>query len=87
MTPREEVLKKDLDIINQTGIFSPITLERQDYHDEYSPERTDPCPDFFGQYSLMCNGDRINYEPLPLDTIDEIICCIFNLIKYGKANS
>lgn len=83
----KESLEEDLKQINNMKVFAPITLVEQDYHNDYSPERTDPCPDFFGQYSLMCNGDKINYEPLPLDVIDEIVCCIYNLAKYGKINS
>lgn len=27
-------------------------LDWQDFHDEYSPERTDPCPDYYGYFSI-----------------------------------
>ena len=29
-----------------------LYIDIQLYHDEYSPERTDPCPDFYGFLSL-----------------------------------
>ena len=31
---------------------SELYIDIQLYHDEYSPERTDPCPDFYGFLSL-----------------------------------
>lgn len=27
-------------------------LDWQDFHDEYSPERTDPCPDYYAYFSI-----------------------------------
>lgn len=31
-------------------------LDWQDFHDEYSPERTDPCPDYYGYFSIRENS-------------------------------
>ena len=31
-------------------------LDWQDFHNEYSPERTDPCPDYYGYFSIRENS-------------------------------
>lgn len=41
----------DIEEINSiTG--KEFFIHYQDWHDEYSPERTDPCPDYYGCFSI-----------------------------------
>ena len=62
-----------------------LYIDRQDYHNEYSPERTDPCPDYFGYYSLIDKetgesiGDKMRIEDLDLAIylISEYDCLCF----------
>lgn len=51
----------------------------QDYHDEYSPERTDPCPDYYGCYRLIKNNDFIGLE-MTLEELDNAICILSDFI-------
>lgn len=46
-----------LSIISDINELNEMTgkdffLDWQDFHDEYSPERTDPCPDYYGYFSI-----------------------------------
>ena len=53
-------LLDDLEIINSQHNTN-IELHQVDKHTEWSPERTDPCPDYYGMYYL--------YIPEPKETI------------------
>ena len=53
-----------LDDINEYIREDKLYVDWQEYHNEYSCERTDPCPDFYGCYRLKfekianeCVGD------------------------------
>ena len=39
--------------------YDKIYIEYQDYHNEYSPERTDPCPDYYGTYKIYSEGNQM----------------------------
>lgn len=58
-----------------------LYIDWQDWHNEYSSERVDPCPDYYGYYTLR-------FEHLPFDTIggemniDELDNALFILISY-----
>ena len=58
-------LLNDLKDINQYE-EDKLYIDWQDYHDSYSPERTDPCPDFYGYYT-------IRFEKKPNDTIGDVM--------------
>lgn len=73
-------LLDDLDDINKYHKDNKLYIDWQDYHDEYSCERTDPCPDFYGYYSLK-------FENLPNETVgtvmtindlDSTLCILFS---------
>ena len=55
-----------------------LEIHWQDWHDEYSPERTDPCPDYYGTYGMKWAGcdEWINHE-LTLDELDNHICTLY----------
>ena len=76
----EDTLDYELEEINSfnKGIF---TLHWQDYHDEYSPERTDPCPDFYGMYYIRKNNNRVMYVPVTLQEVDEYLFFLWSILK------
>ena len=79
------LLDYDLQEINSfnKGIF---TLHWQDYHDEYSPERTDPCPDFYGMYDIRKDGKRVMYIPVTLVEVDEYLFFLLEVLKNSLEN-
>lgn len=73
-------LLDDLDDINKYHNDNKLYIDWQDWHDEYSCERTDPCPDFYGYYS-------VRFENLPNETVgnvmtindlDSTLCILFS---------
>lgn len=59
------------------GADKDVWLDWQDYHDEYSPERTDPCPDYYGYYAIMQkskDGLEVICDKMPLKDIDWLVC-------------
>ena len=57
--------------------------DNQEYHDEYSPERTDPCPDFIGTYTLRLIKDPYNKIGINmnLDELDTVLCTLCNFVE------
>lgn len=76
----EDILDYELEEINSfnKGVF---TLHWQEYHDEYSPERTDPCPDFYGMYYIRKNNNRVMYLPVTLQEVDEYLFFLWSILK------
>ena len=69
-------------IINDLDREYAIEIRYQDWHDDYSPERTYPCPDFYGYYSLveMRTKEWIG-DPMTLNELDGRLCAIINLLE------
>lgn len=87
-TSREQELLKallvDLKDINNTKYREEIYIDWQDWHNEYSPERTDPCPDYYGYYTIRDASDPYNIlgVEMTLDDLDANLCLLHNyLIK------
>jgi hypothetical protein len=74
-------LLQDLEEINHNlPLHSPnLELEWIDTHTEYSPERTDPCPDYYGMYRIWKGNDYIGVE-MDLDTLDSALCLLYNFV-------
>lgn len=77
-----KALLSDLEFINNHSC-NKIFINWIDHHTEYSPEWTDPCPDFYGTYSLIrsTTKDRLGVE-MDLDTLDIALCLLNNYIIY-----
>ena len=74
-------LLEDLKEINR-HTDKMIFIEYQDWHDEYSPERTDPCPDYYGTYALMNGlGEKIGVN-MDTDELDTVICSLVEFMEH-----
>ena len=59
-----------------------LNIYWQDWHNEYSPERTDPCPDYYGYYRICSNkGHQIGVE-MTLEELDNAIMIISDTLEY-----
>jgi hypothetical protein len=56
-----------------------LYLDWIDTHTEYSPERVDPCPDYYGMYRIWRGDDYIGVE-MDLDTLDSALCLLYNFV-------
>jgi len=82
MTLKE--LLTDLEFINHNSI-NKLFINWIDCHTEYSPERTDPCPDFYGMYELRLEDDpreSIGVE-MTLDELDMVICTLSDFKEHA----
>lgn len=76
-------LLEDMDELNgiigkNNGRKTTFYIDYQDYHDEYSPERVDPCPDYYGMYGIVdANGELIGFR----ESINELDCTMCTLIE------
>ena len=70
-------------LINQNKSYKQLYLDWQDYHNEYSPERIDPCPDYYGLFTLRF--EKNPYETVGDEmTIHEIENALFVLINFEE---
>lgn len=74
-------LLDDLDYMNQKS-KSELFIDWQDYHDEYSQERTDPCPDYYGMYTIRSIEQPYEILGVEMDIhdLDNSICLLYNYI-------
>lgn len=81
-----ESLLIDLEELNQLledngEAYRKLYIDYQDYHNEYSPERTDPCPDYYGLFSLRF--EKNPYETVgDMMTLNELDNALFVLINF-----
>lgn len=67
--------------INRHG-KAKLYLNFIDEHTKYSPERVDPCPDYYGMYQLIVEDDprvTIGVE-MTLKELDLAMCVLCNYI-------
>ena len=70
----------DLEEINHSlslHIFD-ICIDWIDKHTEYSPERTDPCPDYYGMYRLWQGNKTLGVE-MDLETLDYVLAVLSDI--------
>lgn len=90
-----ESLLKDLDSANNKVADAKLFIDWQDFHDTYSPERVDPCPDYYGCYRLMTENEKLYKEKfgyvdctlserLPLADFESVLYAITELIDFIK---
>jgi hypothetical protein len=88
--PLVVALLNDLAEINHNlPLHSPnLELEWIDTHTEYSPERVDPCPDYYGYYRLKFQKKRDGCvgDVMTIDELDNALCILFsyNFLLYGE---
>jgi len=51
------MLLDDLNVVNEMG-NKELYIDIQKHHNEYSPERVDPCPDYYNFYTLRFVKDE-----------------------------
>lgn len=82
-------LLKDIDSLNRTiqgSLYKKdeVYISYQDYHDEYSPERVDPCPDYYGYYTLVLANDNSQNTlgfPCKINELDHRICVLIEFVE------
>ena len=75
-------LLDELDYINKCSDFQKLDLYWENEHTEYSVERTDPCPDYYGSYIFISciTGDSVGIN-MTADELDSAVCLLYDFIS------
>lgn len=73
------------DLLKDKGeSYRQIYINYEDKHTEYSPERVDPCPDYYGMFTLRF--EKNPYETvgdiMTLNELDSAICILINFTEF-----
>ena len=71
-------------LINDNKSDKQIFIDYENDHTEYSPERTDPCPDYYGTFTLRFENDPSEKigPNMHLDDLDTMICGLYNFVEF-----
>ena len=78
----EDILEINDTVANVLKLNKTFYIEWQDWHDEYSPERVDPCPDFYGYYFIKCEecpGENVGI-PMNEQELEVAILTLFDFL-------
>lgn len=76
----DEIREINKSVNNHRNYFYDLTIDWQDYHNEYSPERVDPCPDYYSYYSLV-EGNKVIGDKMTIEELDNAIFIIKEFIE------
>ena len=75
-------LLDDIEVINSQHNIH-IELHQVDKHTEWSPERTDPCPDYYGMYYLYIPETKETIgDYMYIDDLNEIMYVLSEFSEY-----
>lgn len=75
------MLIDDLNVINEMG-ERELYIDIQKFHNEYSPERVDPCPDYYNYYTLRFTADNNESvgDFMTIDGLDNALLILSNYV-------
>ena len=76
-----KALLKDLKDINQKS-KTELYIDWIDEHTDYSPERTDPCPDYYGMYVIRPVNTPFEFlgVEMTIEDLDMALCLLYNYV-------
>lgn len=78
-----DLLELNTELENLQEPYRQLFIEYIDEHTEYSPERTDPCPDYYGMYKLLFENNP--YESvgteMDINELDTALCVLINFVE------
>ena len=81
-----DLLELNNELDNKGESHKKLYIDYEDKHTEYSPERVDPCPDYYGLFTLRFENKP--YETvggfMDLNELDTVLCALVNFIEFGK---
>ena len=64
--------------------YKKLYIDYIDEHTDWEPERTDPCPDYYGFFRLRFEKDH--YETIGsemnLNELDYVLCALINFVEF-----
>lgn len=75
----KSLLEDLIELNNNLKLHKNIYIDYQIEHDEYSPERTDPCPDYYGYYTLRVESEVIGLV-MDIHELDNVLCILTDFV-------
>lgn len=79
-----DLLEFNTELENIQEPYRKLYIDYITEHTEYSPERTDSCPDFYGMYRLIF--EKNPYESvgteMTIDELDSAMCILINFVEF-----
>lgn len=79
-----DLLELNNELDNRGESHKKLYIDYEDKHTEYSPERTDPCPDYYGMYKLVF--EKNPYESvgteMTIEELDSAMCILINFVEF-----
>ena len=79
-----DLLELNTELENIQEPYRKLYIDYITEHTEYSPERTDPCPDYYGMYRLVF--EKNPYESvgseMTIDELDSAMCILINFVEF-----
>ena len=79
-----DLLELNTELENIQEPYRKLYIDYITEHTEYSPERTDPCPDYYGMYKLVF--EKNHYESvgteMTIDELDSALCILINFVEF-----
>ena len=71
-------------LVDKNESYRQVYIDYENSHTEYSPERTDSCPDYYGLFTLrfVKNPYETIGEPMTLNELDSAICLLINFTEF-----
>ena len=72
------------ELIDLGELYMQLYIDYEDTHTEYSPERVDPCPDYYGMFTLRFEKNQ--YETvgdyMTLEELDQALLILCNFVEF-----
>lgn len=81
-----DLLELNNELDNKNESYKKLYIDYEDKHTGYSPERTDPCPDYYGLFTLRFENKPYETvgEVMDLNELDTVLCALVNFIEFRK---
>jgi nitrate reductase assembly molybdenum cofactor insertion protein NarJ len=80
----EDLNELNTELENLQEPYRKLYIDYITEHTEYSTERTDPCPDYYGMYRLRF--EKNPYETVGLEMtikeLDNVLCVLINFTEF-----
>jgi hypothetical protein len=76
----------DLETVNHLNRKNDVLyIDYIDTHTEYSPDRTDPCPDYYGYFRLPWENEPSETvgDYMTIDELDGVLCALTDFVEYN----
>lgn len=82
----EDIEELNYELDNNGQSYKKLYIDYENEHTEYSPERIDPCPDFYGMFKLRyeSNPNEFVGDYMSLHDLDNNLFILIDFVRFKK---